>query len=445
MPKTLYERFRKTALYWIHNQHFATALLFLGVVIALVWANSPWSDSYFHLWHYRFSVGTDDLTLNKDLHHWINYGLMSMFFFVVGLEIRKELISGELSTIRKAAVPMVAALGGMVFPAAIYVFFNWGKPEVSGWGIPMATDIAFALGSIALVRKHFTNGIIVFLTALATVDDIASVLVIAIFYTPNIQLDDLGIAFIFLGLMYAGNRIGIRSTAFYFTLGVLGVWLAIMLSGIHATIAGVLAAFTIPANVQIGRRQYAEGLNTLTERFEESNIHKGPLLSEKQLDTISKIKSLSNKAGTPLQNLERLLTPIVQLVVIPLFAVANAGVQLDRVTIDSFGNTIFLGVFFGLVVGKLLGIVFATYVAKKANIGIPPAGSNWIHISSIALIGGIGFTMSLFIAELALDSEANLNSAKLGILLGSLVAAIGGLILAKFSNVFRAKMPELES
>lgn len=318
MPTSPYERFRKSADKWIHSQHFATALLFLGVVIALVWANSPWSDSYFHLWHSRFSVGTDALTLDKDLHHWINDGLMSMFFFVVGLEIRKELISGELSTIRKAAVPMVAALGGMVFPAAIYLYFNWGQPEVNGWGIPMATDIVFALGSIALVRKQFTSGLIVFLTALATVDDIGSVLVIAIFYTPDIQVDDLGIAFVFLGLMFAGNRIGIRSTAFYFTLGVLCVWLAITLSGIHATIAGVLAAFTIPAKVQITRHQYAQGLHKLTERFEDSNIHKGPLLSEKQLETIAKIKSLSKKAETPLQNLERVLTPIVQLVVMPL-------------------------------------------------------------------------------------------------------------------------------
>lgn len=441
MPKTTWDRIRKFGNRLATNQHFATALLFLGVVVALIWANSPWADSYFHLWHTHFQIGTDVLTLDKDFHHWINDGLMSMFFFVVGLEIRKELISGELSTIRKAAVPMVAALGGMVFPALLYILFTYNTEYVHGWGIPMATDIAFALGAMAVVRKRFTSGLIVFLTALATVDDIGSVLVIAIFYTPAIQLDDLGIAFLFLAVMFAGNKIGIRSTAFYFVLGVLGVWLAITLSGIHATIAGVLAAFTIPANVKITRKAYSEGLQELTHRFEQAGVEQGPLISNKQLETIAKIKSLSKKAETPLQNLERLLKPVVQLAVIPLFAVANAGVKLDGFTFESLLNPIFLGVFTGLVIGKLLGIVFATWIAKRTRIGLPPAGASWLQISSVALVGGIGFTMSLFIAELALDSEEALSAAKLGILIGSGVAAVGGLVVARISSVFRSDEP----
>jgi NhaA family Na+:H+ antiporter len=418
-----------------NNQLFASMLLFVSVAIALVWANSRWAETYFHFFHSEFAIDVEGvLMLRKDLHHWINDGLMSIFFFVVGLEIRKELIQGELSSVRKATIPILAALGGMIFPALIYLAFNWGGEYVNGWGIPMATDIAFALGAVAMVRKRFTSALIVFLTAVATVDDIGSVLVIGIFYTPNISVDDLVTAFIFLGLMYAGNRMGIRSSAYYAVLGLFGVWIAITLSGIHATIAGVLAAFTIPAKVEVNSFDYLERLKRLVNEFSQTEKDEGPLISEDRFKVVQKIKRLSYLAETPLQELEKVLKPVVQIFIIPVFALANAGIDLSGLTVDSLGDSVFLGVFFGLLVGKLLGITFATYIAQAVGIGERPAGSNWLQISSVALVGGIGFTMSLFIAELALPTEEALNSAKLGILGGSLLAAIGGILIANLSR-----------
>lgn len=249
-------------VYRFFENEIATGLLLLVmVVIAMVWANSPWAETYHSLWKTKFTIGTSELKIEKSVHHWINDGLMAIFFFLIGLEIKKEIINGELSTFKKASLPVVAALGGMIVPAGIYFLFNVGKDSISGWGIPMATDIAFALGILALVSSKVPTSLKIFLTALAIVDDIGAVLVIAIFYTPDIQVMQLVYAAIFLGLMFGCNVLGVRNFWVYFIIGVLGLWTSVLYSGVHATVAGVIAAFAIPSRARTNTNDYVEKLS----------------------------------------------------------------------------------------------------------------------------------------------------------------------------------------
>jgi NhaA family Na+:H+ antiporter len=407
-------------------------LLIIATVVALIWANSPLGSAYSALWHTHISIGFGDFTLDKTLHHWINDGLMAIFFFVVGLEIKREILVGELSTMRKASLPIAAAAGGMVIPALIYVGFNFGEPSISGWGIPMATDIAFAIGIMALLGKKAPLSLKVFLTALAIVDDIGAVLVIAIFYSSDISFFYLLIGMLTFAVMMGGNASGIRSVAFYIILGIVGLWLPFLLSGVHATVAGVLGAFAIPTSTVIDRYQFRDNLQNLVGKFAGFSGESYRTLTEKQLHLLGNVKDSIKEVEPPLQKLEHGLNPWVMYGVMPLFALANAGVVFTGEAMSAlFQHPISLGVFMGLLVGKVVGITSFSWLAEKLGLAELPKGSTWAQIMGAGFLAGIGFTMSLFITALAFKDSAMQDLAKMGILFASLTAGIAGFVIIK--------------
>lgn len=419
----------------------ATGILLLGmVVIAMVWANSPWSDSYHQLWKTHFIIGTSEINIDKSIHHWINDGLMAIFFFLIGLEIKKEIINGELSTLKKASLPIAAALGGMILPACLYAVFNMGTPGIDGWGIPMATDIAFTLGLVAFIKSKVPLSLKIFLTALATVDDIGAVLVIAIFYTPEIQMMQLVYAVVFLGLMYTCNIMGVRSFWIYFIIGVLGLWTSILYSGVHATVAGVIAAFAIPSRVRTDKLEYSKQLKKWATEYQNSEDDDGPFVSRSKMEIISKVEEESEQAQTPLQRFEHQLLPLVSYFVIPLFALANSGVTIEGNIIEMIMHPVSIGIIAGLTVGKAAGVLVFSKLLTSTGFSTLPKGANWFSVGGIAMLAGIGFTMSLFIAELAFTDPVLIAHAKIGILIASFLAATMGILWFKFY----VKVPNIE-
>lgn len=364
-------------------------ILLIGcTVVALAWANSPWSGSYFYLWHADPTFGYAGSLLSKPLHFWINDGLMALFFLLVGLEIKRETLVGELASFRKAALPIAAALGGMIVPAVFYFLCNRGGAGASGWGIPMATDIAFALGVLALLGDRVPTSLKVFLAALAIADDIGAVLVIAFFYTEQISWISLGVGGLFLVALIAANRAGARHPLTYVVLG-LGLWVAFLQSGIHATVAGVLLAITIPARQRVN----------------------------------------SVDAESPMLRFEHALMPWNKYVIMPVFALANAGVILGAGAARSLVDPISLGVICGLVLGKPIGIVLFSWLATRSRLAAMLDGISWRQIAGIGLLGGIGFTMSLFIANLAFGDTPALEMAKVGILAASIISGAAGAVV----------------
>jgi Na+:H+ antiporter, NhaA family len=418
---------------FIHLEYTSGIVLFLGVVIALIWVNSPFSESYHHIWDIEFSFGFDKNVLSHPLHLWINDGLMAIFFFVIGLELKREFIAGELSTLSKASLPMVAALGGMLVPAAIYTVFNYGTAGSHGWGIPMATDIAFALALLSMAGKHIPASIKVFLSALAVADDLGAVLVIAFFYSSGIVWMPLMVGAAFLGILTVGNYLGVRNSAFYLLIG-FGVWICFLLSGVHPTIAGVLVAFTIPARTKINENQYSKNLRKLSDEFDAEIPNCSTLTTPKQHDTIEQIKELSLAAQTPLQKIETTLHPWVAFVIMPLFALANAGIIIGADFFSLLSNPVSIGVSLGLVIGKFIGVLLFTWILVKSGIGTLPQGATWKHIMGVALLAGIGFTMSLFVSALAFTDAQRIEQAKAGILVASLVAGILGITVLKLQR-----------
>lgn len=415
----------------MHYENSGGILLFLSVIAALVLANSPWRETFHNIWETNFSLRFGDQELSYSLHYWINDGLMAMFFFTVGLELKRELLAGELSSFRKAILPFGAAVGGMVVPALLYVALNAGEPSMSGWGIPMATDIVFALSIITLAGKGVPLSAKVFLVALATVDDLGAVLVIALFYSSELSMANLGIGFVLISVLVVANWMGVRNMLFYAIIGIGGVWLAFLLSGVHATIAGVLVAFTIPSRTKIDSNEYAMEVNALMDRFEAENPYKGPIITAKQHQLIEEIHTTSRNAQTPLQKLEGALHPWVTFLVIPLFALSNAGVEVGSNFLDQIINPITLGIVLGLVVGKLIGVSLFTWILVKLGIAGLPERVNWMHIIGVSLIAGVGFTMSLFITNLAFTETYMIDQAKYGILIASLIAGVSGFIALK--------------
>jgi len=416
---------------FIHLEYTSGIVLLFSVIIAIIWANSGWDELYHHIWEIDFSIGFDTYVLKHPLHIWINDGLMAIFFFVIGLELKREFMDGELSSFRKAILPMSAALGGMIVPALIYFAINKGSDADHGWGIPMATDIAFALALLSMAGKHVPTSVKVFLSALAVADDLGAVLVIAFFYTSGVDFSALGIAGVFLVVLIAGNRLGIRSSAFYLIIGI-GVWIGFLLSGVHATIAGVLVAFTIPAVTKIDEVIYSSNLKKLTYEFEQEIPSNSTLTTPQQHQTIQHVKNLSMAAETPLQKIEHALHPWVAFGIMPLFALANSGIVIGADFLSSIINPVSIGVTAGLVVGKFAGILFFTWLMVRTGIGALPEGANWRHIFGVALLGGIGFTMSLFISGLAFKDPEFVDQAKYGILIASVLAGImGSLVLRK--------------
>jgi len=412
--------------------------ILIGItIIALVWANSPFSDTYHYLWHelkMGFKFGSFDLT--SSLHHWINDGLMALFFFTIGLEIKREVLAGELSSFKKASLPIFAALGGMVVPALIYVIIDWQTPQyLSGWGIPMATDIAFALGLMAMLGKRVPISLKVFLTALAIADDLGAIMVIALFYTEAINTAELINAALFLGILFGANRLGVRSATFYGLVGAIGVWTSFLFSGVHATIAGVLIAMTIPVRPKIDERTFIERLNSCLTVFRKTDPNNKSLLTQRQSEVISKIGKHVEDAHTPLQKLEHALHPVTIYFILPIFALSNAGVHLEGNFFDMLFHPISLGIMGGLILGKFLGITFFTKLFVSLRIASLPPGVSWRHIYGMSFLAGIGFTMSMFIADLGFTNEAWEEIAKVGVLAASLIAAILGITILRTAKV----------
>ncbi|MBX2820568.1 MAG: Na+/H+ antiporter NhaA [Rhodothermaceae bacterium] len=403
-------------------------LLILCTIIALVWANSGFSGSYTDLWKTYFTVEIGGGGISKPLILWVNDGLMAIFFFVVGLEIKRELISGELSSPKKAALPLMAALGGAVIPALIYVGLNLGTAEVGGWGVPMATDIAFALGVLALLGSKTPLSLKIFVTALAIVDDLMAVLVIALFYTAKISFVSLAIGFVFLGVAVLLNRLGIHKTVLFVLLGI-ATWVAFLKSGVHATIAGVLFAATIPAQANMGTGEFLKKGEKFIEKVRDQMGNEGD-----QRTAIHYLEVASRQAQTPLERMEHGLHSWVAFGVMPIFALANAGVAIaGDVLSELMSNAVFWGIFLGLFAGKPLGIVAMVWIVVKTKIAELPKGVSWRHIIGAGALAGIGFTMALFIANLAFSDPKTLEIAKLGILTASLASGILGWILLSSS------------
>lgn len=430
-PKTPIERLTYPIQEFLHQEASGGILLIIATVIALAWANSPFADSYHSLWHTYFTIDLAGMSLKYSLHHWINDGLMVIFFFVVGLEIKRELFVGELSSAKKAALPIAAALGGMVFPALIYFFFNSGTEASSGWGIPMATDIAFVVGILALLGKRVPLSLKIFILALAIVDDLGAVLVIAFFYTSNISFTSLIIAGGLIVLLIALNKMGVRNLLIYTFVGIV-LWLAFLKSGVHATVAGVLLAFTIPVSSRINTKKFKNETENLLKDFDNAGEHgEDVLTNSERLTIIDHIENNCEKILTPLQRFEQGLHPWVSFLIMPVFALANAGVTIGAGFSSALTHSVSLGIIFGLFIGKQIGIFGFSYLAVKLKIASVPDGVSWKKIYAASIIAGIGFTMSLFIANLAFDSEELLNIAKVGILSASLISGIIGFLILK--------------
>ena len=391
------------------------AVLVVAAAVALVWANSPWRGAYEDLWHTNVAVHVGSFSIEEDLRHWVNDALMSIFFLVVGLEEKRELVLGELRTLRRAALPAVGAVGGMVVPAAIFLALNAGEPGASGWGVPMATDIAFAVGILALLGPRVPPGLKVFLLSLAIADDIGAIAVIAVFYSGTIHTAALLIAILLIAMMIVLRILRADHMLVVAVIGT-GVWLAVYESGLHATIAGVVLGILAPARPRTSSEVAREWAASLGDE---------PTVAE--TETMTK---LARSSVSVAERLEHQLHPVSSFVIVPIFALANAGVLLETDALANAGaGRVAIGVVLGLLVGKTVGIALATRVAMALRVGVLPDGVTWPQIVAVGAVAGIGFTVSLFIAELAFDTVELVAAAKLGILAASLLASLGGLVL----------------
>jgi NhaA family Na+:H+ antiporter len=431
-PPTAIERILSPFQRFIHAESSSGIVLLAAAIAALVWANSPWWESYHRLWASYLSVGLLGGEFRMSLHHFINDALMAVFFFLVGLEIKREMLVGELSSLRAATLPIAAAMGGIVVPAGLYTALNAGGDGASGWGIPMATDIAFALGILALMGPRVPLGLKVFLTALAIVDDLGAVLVIALFYTANVNVAALGMGAIVLLLLVAMNRLGVRHPAAYAFVGLL-LWGAVLVSGVHATVAGVLAALAIPARTRIDRNEFLVGSREILDVFERAGVEgKDVLTNADQQSAVQALEVNCEAAQAPLHRIERGLHAWVAFLIVPLFALANAGVSLTGNFGDALRHPVALGVILGLVVGKPIGIGLCAWLAVRSGLAVLPPGVDGRAITGVSFLAGIGFTMSLFIATLGFgEGSPLLDIAKVGILVASAVAAGLGWVLLR--------------
>jgi len=413
--------------HFIHAQTTTGMILMIMTVLALVLANTPLTESYAHFFHTKVDLSIGSWTLSNNIHHWINDGLMAIFFFIIGLEIKREILVGELSNIKVAILPILAAVGGMLFPALIYLAINNGTVGANGWGIPMATDIAFAISALVLLGKRVPTALVTFLVALAIVDDLGAVLVIAIFYTDQIHFLQLALAGGMFVILVVFNRIGIRTILPYFIVG-LFMWFFMLESGVHATIAGVIAALTIPSKPRLTSIDFASKTKDLIDEYSKHEEKEDYVMDEKQKAILINIKDRIDAVGTPAAKLEHDLHLPVSLIIIPLFALANAGISIDFTSISTtIVQPVSLGIIAGLILGKVIGIFGVSYVAIKLKLASLPKGSSMSQILGVSLLGGIGFTMSIFVADLAFIGNAELIfQAKIGILFASLVAGLLG-------------------
>jgi NhaA family Na+:H+ antiporter len=415
---------------FINAESFSGILLFSATIFALAMSNLPFHELYNAIWEYKFGIKSDHFELVKPLILWINDGLMAIFFFVIGLEIKREILIGELNSLKKASLPIFAAVGGMVVPLVTYLLVNQNPITANGWGISMATDIAFTLAILKLLGKKVPISLKIFMTAFAIIDDIGGVMVIALFYTSQISWMLLLIAAILLIILYILSYLRIHNKYLLFVFGI-AVWLLFLKSGVHPTIAGILLAFSVPIRQKITEFRFADKLNQIVGRLvESSNTNKLPVLTKEQIEEIDEIEELTSKVQSPLQQLEHRLHHWVAYLIMPVFALANAGIFFSAdMTIDfSLVATIAIS----LLVGKTLGVTLFSYIGIKLKISSLPENVVFRDIFGVAILSGVGFTMSLFIGGLAFyDNSMFLNSAKIGIITGSLMSGIIGYFVLK--------------
>lgn len=415
---------------FVHSKTTGGILLLICAVVAVVSANIPSMRGLYELWHMEVGFSFGEFSFKMPLEMWINDVLMTIFFFSVGLEIKRELLVGELSSPKKALLPIFAALGGMLVPAAIYAFINGGTPSANGWGIPMATDIAFAIGVLSLLGNRCPLSLKVFLTALAIVDDIGAIIVLAVFYPSHaLHLNYLIFAAVVILILLIINRSGVKSAAAYLIPGFF-LFLCVFQSGIHATIAGVILAMTIPATTSINEVRFYVGTKSLLEKFKDAgNSEVQVLANSEQLDYIYRISQSVKTMNPLLHRLESKLHPWVNFFIMPVFALANAGVEINGEVISSgVVPPVMQGVFFGLLLGKPIGITLFSYIAVKLKLAQAPKGALWRQVFALGIVGGIGFTMSIFIDNLAFQDKMLIDEGKLAILVTSVCAAIIGLL-----------------
>ncbi len=415
---------------FIHRQTTSGLLLMGTAVLALVLANGPLAETYLHILHTPLLIGAGSWSIEMSLHHWINDALMALFFFVVGLELKREILVGELATLRNAMLPIAAAVGGMVVPALIYFVINPEGDAARGWGIPMATDIAFAIGALALLASRVPKALITFLVALAIVDDLGAVLVIALFYTETIAIAPLVVAGGLFMLLIAINMFGIRKTLPYFIVAV-GLWYALLLSGIHPTLAGILGAMSVPAMPKYDPQRFSIHVKKLMQRFDDSYQSGENIMTNSELSSVvHKLEYSVDSVGVPLKRLEDAWHTPVAYLIIPIFALANAGIPMSFGSLgETLTHPVLLGVSFGLILGKFIGITGASWLVLKLGIAELPKDTRFTQIAGVSLLAGIGFTMSIFVAQLGFShNEELLLMAKMGILSASLLAGVAGYI-----------------
>lgn len=417
---------------FIRLETSASIILFGATILALVFANSGLSDWYTGFWSNYITISIPGLELSKPVVKWINDGLMVIFFFLIGLEIKREIVSGELSQVKKASLPIFAAIGGMVVPALLFSFLNMGKPGAQGWGIPMAADIAFTLGILKLLGNRIPSGLKIFLMAFAIIDDLGAVLVIAFFYSSNLVWSYIGIGLALVGLLMLLSYRGFYSKYLHFAIGLI-VWILFLKSGIHATIAGVLLALTIPLKRKTNTYTfYEEGKASLDQFLDDCSSQKGnAILTKNQLAAIDDLEDLTEKTAPPLQYLEHRLHGWVSYIIMPVFAFANAGVVFSFS--ESAGLGLSTNIALSMVFGNAIGIFLFSFAAIKLKLSELPFGVSFLQLFGISVLGGLGFTMSLFINSLAYSEPALIDAAKMGILAGSLIAGSIGYIILKFT------------
>jgi len=421
----VYRQIFVTAQNFIRIEAASGIVLLAATIVALVWANSPWSDSYTDFWHTHITVNAEIFDIDLDLQEWVNDALMTLFFFLAGLEIKRELVHGELSSPRRALLPAAAALGGMVTPALIFIAIAGGTEGRDGWGIPMATDIAFAVGVLALLARRIPASIRIFLLALAIADDIGAIVVIAVFYTSDLNFLAMAAAAGILAIIVICNRSGLRHVDVYVLFGIV-MWVAMLESGIHATLTGVILGLLTPAGRYYDPKTFAADADDLVRRYREAEASGSDAVKE---SVLHQMEDLAHGTEAPLERLERALVSWVSFLVVPLFALANAGVHIDSDTMQAaVESPLSQGVALGLVLGKPLGIFVFTWLAVQIRLCDKPAGASWAHILGAGMIAGIGFTISLLITGLAFEDQLLIDEAKLGVLAGSTIAGASGLL-----------------
>lgn len=428
-------------LKFVKIESLSGVLLLITTILALIWANSPFGESYQSFWQYKIGFTSPNFELNKPLILWVNDGLMALFFFLIGLEIKREITIGELNSLKKMAFPMFGALGGMLVPVILFFVINQDPETSRGWGIPMATDIAFSLAILNLLGKRVPLSLKIFLTAFAIIDDIGAVLVIAIFYNGSIKIGFILAAVLLLAILYVLSAKSFYSKFLLLVFG-LAIWLLFLKSGIHPTIAGILLAFSVPVRQKITTPEFIQKLSNITNNIKKAAISEKPILCKEQIEQIDELEDWTCKYQSPLQHLEHKLHDWVAYLIIPVFALANAGVMIKSNA--SMNNGLITTIILCLILGNSIGISFIILLAKKIKLIEVPKDINIRHIIGVSFLAGIGFTMAIFIAGLAFaGSPAFIDSAKIGILIGSFISAIIGFLILRF-NFFKAKIESQE-